>query len=354
MKKSFKIYQLPVAHEAKFCNFEFVTEHNLLPKLSDYEKVYEGEVEVPEGKDSETVCDHIYMKFQGAKPEGYTGHSISMSDVIEIDGKFYYCDEYSWEEVTFPTDEAHEGKMFYVTYKDKFDNEFTVRIPAEDGTDAQMKVYAKPNVADVIQVVEEVSENDDTASLTTKTETTMKETSKKVAMTAEEKVFNLCVESAKQSKSGYNFNLKDVWTAARKKYKLAKQDVIDAMDAIAREHEIKKVGEGPSVLFTLVELMPKEEKKQPKHVLTECEIINLKAQKLARQLFGEKFTRFSFTRFDATSEKEYKNADEAIRAKADMNNLLYVVNVVEGVEFMAKTRVAAYQKFLDEFEEKVA
>ena len=89
----------------------------------------------------------------------------------------------------------------------------------------------------------------------------MKKTVKKVTMTTDEKVFNLCVESAKNSKNGYTFDLKDVWKAARLKYKLAKQTVIDAFEILVKEHEIKKVGEGPSNLFSLVELMPKEEKK---------------------------------------------------------------------------------------------
>lgn len=110
MKKSFKIYQMHIENNAKFMSLDFVKENNLPLALSDYENVYEGEVEVPEGKSNETVCDHIYMKFQGAKPEGYKGHSISMSDVIELDGKFYYCDEYCWEELDWsvPTDTIEE------------------------------------------------------------------------------------------------------------------------------------------------------------------------------------------------------------------------------------------------------
>ena len=70
----------------------------------------------------------------------------------------------------------------------------------------------------------------------------------------DEKIFNLCVESAKQSKSGYTFNLKDVWQSARKKYKMAKQDVIDAFGVITKEHEVLKGSE--EGMFELVELMP--------------------------------------------------------------------------------------------------
>ena len=106
--KNFKVYQLPVEHAAKFMGLEFVTKHNILPKLEDYKMVYEGEFE-PQGEYSEP--DQLYMKFQGEKPEGYTGHSISMSDVVEIDGKYFYCDDYGWEEVFFQTEDENKSYL---------------------------------------------------------------------------------------------------------------------------------------------------------------------------------------------------------------------------------------------------
>lgn len=297
----------------------------------------------------------------------------------------------------------------------------------------------------------------------------MKKTVKKVTMTTDEKVFNLCVESAKNSKNGYTFDLKDVWKAARLKYKLAKQTVIDAFEILVKEHEIKKVGEGPSNLFSLVELMPKEEKKaeptpimkqfrelkakhpdalilfrcgdfyetynedaekcgrilgitvrkyhetetndikvagfpyhaldtylpklvragyrvaicdqledpkltakrgiteivEPKkepekgvtngegerprgygRFLTDCEIANREAKKLAKKLFSD-FVRFEFSRYDETNNVSYKNQSEAVRAKADMDNLKHSVKIVEGVYFTGETRLEAYEKFLN-------
>ena len=110
--KQFSIYQLPVEHAAKFMRLSFVKEHNIMPKLEDYKLVYEGEFE-PQGEYSEP--DQIYMKFQGEKPEGYTGHSISMSDVVEIDGKYFYCDSYEWEEVAFTSIKEEEAKRYGTT-----------------------------------------------------------------------------------------------------------------------------------------------------------------------------------------------------------------------------------------------
>ncbi|SEA80739.1 YodL-like [Prevotella sp. tc2-28] len=115
--KNFRVYQLPVGHVAKFMRLSFVKEHNIMPKLEDYKLVYEGEFE-PQGEYSEP--DQLYMKFQDEKPEGYTGHSISMSDVVEIDGKYYYCDDYGWEEISFQTEEEEKGEEYTVTLSEQF------------------------------------------------------------------------------------------------------------------------------------------------------------------------------------------------------------------------------------------
>ena len=100
--KSYKIYQLPVEHKAKFMGYEFAQKHNVMPKLEDYNLVWEGQYPYSGGTPLWVTCDDIYLKFNaGRHPEGYKGHSISMSDVIEIDGKYFYCDSFGWEEVSF-------------------------------------------------------------------------------------------------------------------------------------------------------------------------------------------------------------------------------------------------------------
>jgi hypothetical protein len=44
--------------------------------------------------------EEVYMALQGTKPQGYKGHSLSVSDLVEIDGKIYYCDSYGFKDVT--------------------------------------------------------------------------------------------------------------------------------------------------------------------------------------------------------------------------------------------------------------
>ena len=109
--KSYIIYQVndetKNGRYIKFMGLDFVKENDLCTMSGDlckldsdlYNKVYEGEVD--DFQSASECLDELYMKFQGQKPEGYTGHSLSMSDVIVLDGKAYYCDSYGWEEIDF-------------------------------------------------------------------------------------------------------------------------------------------------------------------------------------------------------------------------------------------------------------
>ena len=64
--------------------------------FSDYECRYEGEFEAFEKKTNLEICEVIFHIFNMRMPADFTGHSLSMSDVIEIrtHGRsyFYYCD----------------------------------------------------------------------------------------------------------------------------------------------------------------------------------------------------------------------------------------------------------------------
>jgi len=90
--KKIRIYQLPANHPATFMDLEFVTENDIMPKLSDYNKVYETEVY------NEVSLEDLFIAYNMGKLP-YQGRSLSVSDVIETGGKFYYCDSYSWEQV---------------------------------------------------------------------------------------------------------------------------------------------------------------------------------------------------------------------------------------------------------------
>ena len=58
---------------------DFVNKNKLVVDKDDYEEVYRGEI-----KEGETL-DTLYEKFNLYHPDDFTGHSMSVSDVIVIE-----------------------------------------------------------------------------------------------------------------------------------------------------------------------------------------------------------------------------------------------------------------------------
>ena len=64
----------------------------------NYRKVYEGEIDDPSRTISEVLDDLFYI-FNHNHPEGFQGHSLSVSDVVVLEGVKYYCDSCGWVNV---------------------------------------------------------------------------------------------------------------------------------------------------------------------------------------------------------------------------------------------------------------
>ena len=62
--------------------------------INQYKKVYEGEVQ--EEKNILRTLESIFEKFNLHHPSDFYGHSLSVSDVVVLDGVSYYCDSYDW------------------------------------------------------------------------------------------------------------------------------------------------------------------------------------------------------------------------------------------------------------------
>jgi hypothetical protein len=68
--------------------------------FSDYECRYQG-VYKDTGKETlRKICEELFYIFNMQRPEDFTGHSLSISDVIELvtfgDSQFYYCDMFGF------------------------------------------------------------------------------------------------------------------------------------------------------------------------------------------------------------------------------------------------------------------
>lgn len=99
----FQIYQLPSGDEYHYIRFEGMKQlkkNGVQLNHDDYELVYEGLV--GEFKGTATL-EAIYAQFNTERPVDFTGHSLSVSDVVVIETKgrqtAYYCDTIGFVEM---------------------------------------------------------------------------------------------------------------------------------------------------------------------------------------------------------------------------------------------------------------
>ena len=107
VKMEIKIYQINTDRDAdgyKFMGMDWVRKHRGDQGLDSeiYDKVYEGTI------DSGTLED-VFCTFNIGRPEGFKGHSLSVSDVVEViqsertEPGFYFCDSFGFQKVEFDT-----------------------------------------------------------------------------------------------------------------------------------------------------------------------------------------------------------------------------------------------------------
>ena len=99
----FQIYQLPDGekyHGIRFEGMEQLKKDGIQLNKDDYSLVYEGEVGEFRGN---ATLEALFAQFNTAHPADFTGHSLSVSDVIiiSVDGKdtAYFCDSFGFTEM---------------------------------------------------------------------------------------------------------------------------------------------------------------------------------------------------------------------------------------------------------------
>ena len=96
--KNVRVWQLKpdVDIRMKFISYEEMCKQFGPPCEEDYRVVYDGAVGTND-------LESLYMKFNTEWPEGYTGHSLSMSDILELydehDSTFHYVDRIGFQQV---------------------------------------------------------------------------------------------------------------------------------------------------------------------------------------------------------------------------------------------------------------
>ena len=97
-----RIFQLPIENDRIFRGFD----EKHYPKLSDYKKVYGNSTLSPMDSTDENVPVYLEVLFNkfNFPVAGFTGHSMSVSDIIVIEfddgrSRVFFCDIVGWKEL---------------------------------------------------------------------------------------------------------------------------------------------------------------------------------------------------------------------------------------------------------------
>lgn len=93
---NYKLLQIKNLEECPyvFMRFKFADTHGF--DLKDYKVVYKGEVE---DGDPQEILENLFVKFNVNHPEDFKGHSLSVSDVVQLGDDYYYCDSFGWTKI---------------------------------------------------------------------------------------------------------------------------------------------------------------------------------------------------------------------------------------------------------------
>lgn len=100
----YTIYQVSAKEEFAFMDWARIKHFNLKWSFEPY-KIECGGFE--SAKDDCDLLEHLFAKFNLRRPYGFTGHSMSVSDIVKINtgkdedtAKYYYCDAIGWRDIT--------------------------------------------------------------------------------------------------------------------------------------------------------------------------------------------------------------------------------------------------------------
>ncbi len=79
----------------RFMDYDFAVTNGF--NLNDYATIYEGEID---GETPEQALEKLFYIFNMQYPKDFRGHSLSVSDVVELDGVNYYCDNLGWKKLS--------------------------------------------------------------------------------------------------------------------------------------------------------------------------------------------------------------------------------------------------------------
>lgn len=87
----------PELRNYMFTSMSLLEKLNLKVDLNNYNEVYVDDLYSSIFSKNIDILEEIYQKFNiGQKPESYKGHSLSVSDIVVLDGVNYYVDSFGF------------------------------------------------------------------------------------------------------------------------------------------------------------------------------------------------------------------------------------------------------------------
>lgn len=103
MKTTIKIHQLDKNKESarriRFIDFSWLEDLKCEFEKENYIEVYSYENEY-DFFDLDYALESVFAKFNINRPTDFKGHSLSVSDIIQIDNKYFYVNSIGFKEVT--------------------------------------------------------------------------------------------------------------------------------------------------------------------------------------------------------------------------------------------------------------
>ena len=87
----------PELRNYMFTSMSLLEKLNLKVDLNNYNEIYMDDLYSSIFSKNIDILEEIYQKFNiGQKPESYKGHSLSVSDIVVLDGVNYYVDSFGF------------------------------------------------------------------------------------------------------------------------------------------------------------------------------------------------------------------------------------------------------------------
>ena len=92
-----QLKRTPELRNYMFTSMSLLEKLNLKVDLNNYNEVYMDDLYSSIFSKNIDILEEIFQKFNmGQKPESYKGHSLSVSDIVVLDGVNYYVDSFGF------------------------------------------------------------------------------------------------------------------------------------------------------------------------------------------------------------------------------------------------------------------